>query len=94
VTEEAPENVTERQKATREALLLRRTRRSLGKMDARILKKRDQLRRLREELSELASARSKIIDLLRQWGDRVGPEEEGRASSTELDELLGVRSLK
>jgi hypothetical protein len=84
----------ERQEARRERLLLHSTRQRLERIDARILAKRDQLRRLREELSELASARSKIIDVLRQWGGSVGPEEEGRASSVELDELLGVRSLK
>ena len=86
--------MSERQNTRRERLLLRCTRQTLGRMDARILRKRDQLRRLREELSQLVSARSKIIDVLRQWGGSLGAEEAGRASSAELDELLGVRSLK
>lgn len=86
--------MSERQNTSRERLLVRCTRQRLERIDAPILRKREQLRRLREELSELASARSKIIDVLRQWGGRVGPEEEGCPSVAELDELLGVRSLK
>jgi hypothetical protein len=86
--------MSEGHSTSRERLLLRSTRQRLERMDARILRKSDQLRRAREELSELASARSKIIDVLRQWGSRVEPEEEGCPSFAELDELLGVRSLK
>lgn len=73
--------------------MLRRVRQAVEKMDARILRGRAQLTRLREELSELSSERAKLVDVLRQWGEEPLSEEE-RLSLQEIDELLGIRSLR